>query len=250
MGNEGWQTLRVAVQSDVDRAVKRGFLHYFAFRAEAAPEHYGMDPSRTLKVANVTAAQTHAHVAAVFSSFGSVAQCALFEDRSSGRCAYVEFEENKAFKALCKFNDKHVLPQPSLPAPLIMPQGLAKYDKMYEMQRPNPRNLANQVNAFMERFDAAERKRREAESAEPEVDEDGWFVVRHRSKRPLSQYRKLQTKADVPAEKRAKIIVGDNFYGFHAKKQREQEVETLREQFRADREKARQMRQRRRALGQ
>lgn len=107
--------------------------------------------------------------------------------------------------------------------------------------------LKNQVDDYMTEFaEAEEEKQREVEQMSGQVDEDGFIkvVASNRKSTAGIQGPKLLTKEDIDKNKKKKEK--QDFYRFQLRQKKKEEMNNLLKRYQNDKEKVRQMRDKRR----
>ncbi|KAI7905674.1 ribosomal RNA-processing protein 7-domain-containing protein [Cokeromyces recurvatus] len=132
------------------------------------------------------------------------------------------------------------------------PLGFQRYILQYELSRPNPMDLQQEVDSFMMKFKADEyQKEREQLERMNKMDEDGFtVVVRHKKNKTTDGTINVSAISTDVAEaqkeyhqKKKKELV--NFYRFQMREQKQNELTELRKRFEEDKAKIAKLKQNR-----
>ncbi|KAI9475835.1 MAG: SSU rRNA processing protein [Benjaminiella poitrasii] len=130
------------------------------------------------------------------------------------------------------------------------PLGFRRYILAYELSRPNPIDLQQEVDSYMMKFKADEyQKEREKLERMNKMDEDGFTVVVHHKRSKTTdgtiQVGSISAEAaEIQKEyqqKKKKELV--NFYRFQMREQKQNELTELRKRFEEDKEKIAKLKQ-------
>lgn len=205
----------------------------------------------TVSVANIPQHFGHAEVAELFGAFGTVTAVTFRDELQPGqpkpasRSGQVAFAEEESVATLLALNTT----QFALPHTVgTLPTGLDKWFGEYKSSRPDPEQVLDQVNRFMEAFEAREAEERKRAKAGAVTDEDGWTVVV--SKKPKRVKLPVKPGAE-PSDAEKKRLKKErkrsvvNLYKNSAVDKRREELALLRQKFEEDKKRIEAMRQQR-----
>ncbi|KAF7721440.1 Ribosomal RNA-processing protein 7 A [Apophysomyces ossiformis] len=128
----------------------------------------------------------------------------------------------------------------------LRPLGFKRYLLSYDLSRPDPQELQQQVDSFMVKFKASEyEKEREILERMNKMDEDGFVVVtRHKkAKTTDGSINVAAVSAESVDLKKAKQRELFDFYRFHLREKKQNELSELRRKFEEDKEKITKLKQ-------
>ncbi|CAM9974562.1 unnamed protein product [Phaeothamnion confervicola] len=117
--------------------------------------------------------------------------------------------------------------------------GLAGALRRYWADRPSRAELQEEVDSFMEEFDAAEAERRRIERQKGDVDDDGFVRVTHKKR------QKLANASEGGRAGKRKKGGGElqNFYGFQMREAKREQLLQLRQKFEEDKARVARMKE-------
>eukprot|EP00475_Leptophrys_vorax_P024541 TRINITY_DN3389_c0_g1_i2.p1 TRINITY_DN3389_c0_g1~~TRINITY_DN3389_c0_g1_i2.p1 ORF type:complete len:252 (-),score=61.10 TRINITY_DN3389_c0_g1_i2:47-802(-) len=125
--------------------------------------------------------------------------------------------------------------------------GMNRWREQYKASRPNPDNLEETLNQFLELFQENEENEESDDDGEPEVDEEGFTMVKTKKRKRLA-LRSAEDEEDLQSRKAKKLkeqeqagTVPVNFYRFSRKCFKKEQVESLKKRFQQDRAKLREV---------
>eukprot|EP00794_Sanderia_malayensis_P019503 gene19503-21431_t len=116
--------------------------------------------------------------------------------------------------------------------------GMEKWTMEYRKSYPDPVELQNQIDKYMQEFDVRAEKEKERERLLAETDEEGWTLVTHGGKN--KGVPQVRVSAKERKKKKEKEVL--QFYSFQQRESKREHIAQLRKKFEEDKKKIELMR--------
>lgn len=152
------------------------------------------------------------------------------------KSAYISFKTTKDMRAALDVDELKLFDKYHN----ALVTGVKKWEENYLESLPKEQEISAEVEAYMKEFEETEEKEKE-EAKRPEVDDDGWQVVKKGRgagfEKKESTLKKLEDKIE---EGRKKKELG-NFYTFQIRESKQKHIVGLRRRFEDDKRKVESM---------
>ncbi|CAN6604363.1 ribosomal RNA-processing protein 7 [Trichomonascus vanleenenianus] len=201
---------------------------------------------RTVFAVNLPIDTTYDHIKQLCQSLGNTLPEEFTPIPGTTRAQIVMVDKSSCNRLLSKAknhttgNDAIVWPKPEA-------NGSAYYLALNRNKYLDQEGLQEQVDAYMEEFERQEEeKQREVLMMSEQVDEEGFTTVVY-SKRKSKEGMAAPVKAsDVQPEKKKKKKEKEDFYRFQLREKKKSEMNNLLKRFQSDKEKVKELREKRR----
>ncbi|XP_067009215.2 ribosomal RNA-processing protein 7 homolog A [Anabrus simplex] len=161
------------------------------------------------------------------------------------KVAYVVFKTPKGLQSALKWETNVPLILSTEESPIVT--GLKKWYEEYNSRIVDPNSMQKEIDMFMEKFDAEERKKAQQEKEAMEEDNEGWVTVTKKGRKP-GLARKESVRKRIMSREKLKRSQKElhNFYTFQIRESKMKHLVNLRQKFEEDKKRIDHLKQSRR----